>query len=252
MSALQSYLRANAATGRETERIGPFLATFSPRSANRFLNYAVPDDGAVPTASEVEALAEAYRRRNLLPRLEFMTDTAPEAEPALRAAGFALERRVPVMTCPPGQAVTQPEPAGTTLVVPGADAEYAAMLSAQHEAYDSLDPVTDDDVAGAKDNVARGGLAVVAFDRETGEAAGGGVADVITDGFTELAGFGVRARYRRRGIAAAITECLTRRAHERGAHLPFLTPAGPPEARIYARAGYRPASEMVHLSRENT
>ncbi|QWF82923.1 GNAT family N-acetyltransferase [Amycolatopsis sp. CA-230715] len=251
MSALQSYIRTNAATGRETERIGPFLATFSPRSANRFVNYAVPDDGAVPTTSDVVALIEAYRRRNLVPRLEFMTDTAPEAEPALRGVGFTVERRIPVMTCPPGQVITQPEPVGTTLVVPRTDADYAAMLAAQHEAYDSFEPITDDDVADAKDNVARGGLAVVAYDRETGEAAGGGVADVITGGFTELAGFGVRAPYRRRGIAAAITECLTRRAHERGAHLPFLTPAGPPEERIYAKAGYRPAHEMVHLSRES-
>jgi hypothetical protein len=47
---VQAYLRGVAARGRETERIGPFLATFDRASDNPFLNYAIPDDGARPPA----------------------------------------------------------------------------------------------------------------------------------------------------------------------------------------------------------
>src|SRR3712207_645953 len=50
LSALQSHMRRAAANGRVLEQVGPFLATFSPESGNPFLNYAIPDDGAHPSA----------------------------------------------------------------------------------------------------------------------------------------------------------------------------------------------------------
>lgn len=73
---IQAYLRGAAARGRETERIGPFFATFDNASDNPFLNYAIPDDGAQPSAAEVQALAEAYARRGLRPRLEYLRGAA--------------------------------------------------------------------------------------------------------------------------------------------------------------------------------
>ncbi|WP_338059618.1 hypothetical protein [Amycolatopsis vancoresmycina] len=80
MSAIQTYVRKTAPRGRATERVGPFLAIFSPDTAHPMLNYAIPDDGAKPTAAEIDALTEAYRRRDLLPRLEYFTDVAPDLE----------------------------------------------------------------------------------------------------------------------------------------------------------------------------
>ncbi|MEG3975323.1 hypothetical protein QT970_11950 [Microcoleus sp. herbarium8] len=55
-SRIQSYLRFAASQQRDTERIGPFLATFSRHSANPYLNYAIPDDGAAPSLADVNAL----------------------------------------------------------------------------------------------------------------------------------------------------------------------------------------------------
>jgi hypothetical protein len=81
---IQEYLRAAAARGRDTEHIGPFLATFSRSSTNRFLNYAMPDDGARPSAGDVELLIEAYGRRGRRARLEYITAGAPDVEESLR------------------------------------------------------------------------------------------------------------------------------------------------------------------------
>lgn len=247
MSALQSHMRSSAAAGRTTEQVGPFLATFSPDSTNPFLNYAIPDDGARPSPSDVEGLTSAYRRRDLLPRVEFLVETAPEAETALVAAGWSVERRIPVMLCPPGAVVPRPV-AGFELVVPASDEEFLGMIAAQYEAFDQPVDVSAADVAKARERLAAGGFAVLARDAVTGEAAGGGVAEAVVNGTSEVAGIGVRPPFRRRGLGAAITAFLTAAVHEAGGSTVFLTPAGVPEQRLYERVGYVPAGAMVHLS----
>jgi ribosomal protein S18 acetylase RimI-like enzyme len=242
-------MRRAAAAGRTTEQVGPFLATFSPNSANPFLNYAIPNDGAQPSRSDVDALTTAYARRDLLPRVEFLAETAPGAETALLDAGWSVERRIPVMLCPPGAAVALPVPAGIELVVPGSDDEIRDMLTVQYEAFDQRADISAADVARTGDSIRAGGFAVLARDAVTGEAAGAGVAEAVVDGTSEVAGIGVRSRFRRRGIGAAMTAFLTTAVHGAGGRTVFLTPAGVPEQRIYERAGYVPAGDMLHLSR---
>ena len=232
-----------------TEQVGPFLATFSPDSAGPYLNYAIPDDGARPSSSDVDALTETYAQRDLLPRVEFMAETAPAAERALLVAGWSVERRIPVMLCPPGSAVAVPAPAGIELVVPGTDDEVLGMLVAQHEAFGEPTDIPHAEVDKTRERLRAGGFAVLAREVVTGEPAGGGVAEAIVDGTTEVAGIGVRERYRRRGIGAAVTAFVTAAVHDAGARTVFLTPAGVPEQRMYARAGFAPTGDMVHLSR---
>ncbi|MGH3761724.1 GNAT family N-acetyltransferase [Actinophytocola sp.] len=244
MSALQSHMRRAAASGRTTERVGPFLATFSPDTANPYLNYAIPDDGARPTRSDVDALTAAYRSRDLVPRLEFLVATAPDAEPVLRAAGYVVERRIPVLLCPPGALVTPPAPEGVELVVPESDVDFKGMVGAQHEAFGDTSPV---DVAGARAWLEKGGFSVYARDAATGEPVGGGVAEPVVDGTAEVAGIAVRSAHRSRGVGAAITVWLTAAVHDRGARTVFLTPAGVAEQRLYTRVGYQAADDMLHL-----
>ena len=112
MSAIQTYVRKTAPRGRDTEQVGPFLATYARGTDHPMLNYAIPDDGAKPTAAEIDALTGAFRRRDLLPRLEYFTDVAPDLENLLVGAGYVLERRVPLMTCGPGDRIDRPVPAG--------------------------------------------------------------------------------------------------------------------------------------------
>jgi len=252
---IQSYLRATASRVRDTERIGPFLATFDRTSDHPFLSYAIPDDGAEPTADDVAALIGAYRARGRRPRLEFLPAVAPAAEAVLLAGGFAVEARPPLMTCGPADAVEIADPPGIELVTPESDAEHVARVRVTAAAFGEPagDPDADDGgadaatVARTRDTVAAGGIVILARDAQTGASAGGGVCTPPGDGATELAGIGVRQEYRRRGVAAAITSRLAREAFAAGVRTAFLTPGDDGALRVYERAGFRSRGTMLHL-----
>ncbi|MFI6300411.1 GNAT family N-acetyltransferase [Amycolatopsis thailandensis] len=243
--ALQSYIRTTAAKFRETERIGPFLATYYLEATSPFLNYAIPDDGAVPTHDDVAELTEAFRERGLMPRLEFLTEAVPAAEAVLVECGYTLERRVPLMICTPEQVVEQPGPAGISLITPKTADELRKMIRAQNLAFGETDP--DQHLDPSPDQLSGETMSVMAVD-ENGDVVGGGVATAILDGATEVAGIGVIEEYRSRGIAAAMTEYLTREAHARGGRSVFLTPGAGQAERVYGRVGFETAAECVHLS----
>jgi ribosomal protein S18 acetylase RimI-like enzyme len=248
MSAIQTYVRKTAPRGRETERVGPFLATYSPGTAHPMLNYAIPDDGAKPTAAEIDALTGAYRRRDLLPRLEYFTDVAPDLEKSLVEAGYGLERRVPLMTCTPAGFTDRLAPSGYVIREPESGEDYRRMRSAQNLAYGEPAEVTEEEAERAKKGKAAGVTSALAEDVATGEVVGGGVALEIVDSTTEIAGIGVLDTHRGRGLAAALTAFLTRDAFAKGALTAFLTPGDLGIGNVYARVGYRPAGECVHLS----
>ncbi|MDX3192051.1 GNAT family N-acetyltransferase [Streptomyces sp. MN03-5084-2B] len=246
MSAIQAYVRTTAPRGRETEQVGPFLATYSPGTSHPMLNYAIPDDGARPTPAEIDALTAAYRRRDLLPRLEYFTDVAPDLEKLLIEAGYQLERRVPLMTCAPAQRVDKPAPAGIRLRVPESGVDFRRMREAQNTAFGEPAEIGDEEIERLSgDTVVRH---LLAEDFAAKKIIGGGLALEIVDGTTEIAGIAVLEEYRGRGIAAALTAHLTRQVHEAGAHTAFLTPGDLGIGTVYARVGYRPAGECVHLS----
>jgi ribosomal protein S18 acetylase RimI-like enzyme len=248
LRAYADYIRANAASGRHVEHVGPFIATFTGHTANPYLSYAIPLDGAAPTDADVRALVGVFRRRGRVPRLEYFPVLAPEVAPRLDAAGFTVERRIPLMVCTPPDLRPIPAPDGVAVRLPAGDGEYLAAASAQHDAYEELEPAGPDDAARLRRLADGGGVVVVAVVEATGEAAGAGVCDAIHHGFGELAGIGVRSRFRRRGIAAAITHRLARAAFAAGATTVFLTPGGPAEQRIYQRVGFTPIAEQAHVS----
>jgi len=248
MSAIQKYVRTTASRGRETERVGPFLATYSPGTHHPMLNYAIPDDGAKPTPAEIGALTEAFRRRGLLPRLEYFTDVAPDLENLLVEAGYAIERRVPLMTCTPARFADHPAPGGYAIREPESGEDYRGMRSAQNRAYGDPAEVTEEETERARKSKAAGVTSALAEDLAADEIVGGGVALEVVDGTTEIAGIGVLDTHRRRGLGAALAAFLTQDAYAKGAHTAFLTPGDLGIGRMYARLGYRPAGESVHLS----
>ena len=245
---LQQYVRTAAPRGRDTEQIGPFLATFHPTDPLRYLSYAIPEDGARPTAEDVAALVAAYEHRDRLPRLEFLPGAAPAVEAVLLAAGFVVEARLPAMVCTPRQLVVPSLDAGLELAVPCDDADLYAMTAAQHAAFGD-EPPDADSVASSRTMLDPGTLAILARDRASGEVVGGGVATVPGDGVTEIAGIGVLEAHRRRGIATAITARLTADAFAAGVTTAFLTPGDDGAHRVYQRAGFADATVMLHISR---
>jgi RimJ/RimL family protein N-acetyltransferase len=254
--AILRYLTGAASRYRDVERVGPFTATFDRDDLNPYLNYAIPDADARPDLADVAALAEAYRRRGRVPRLEYPPAAAPAVEAALLAGGFAVEARLPVMTCTPEAVVDLT--AGTdgfVVAVPESDADWRGLHRAQHAAFGAVagspPPEDSDDaaeLAHQRERLAAGGLALLARDTASGAIVGGGVATVPDEGVTEIAGIGVLEDHRRRGIAGAITSGLTRAAFAAGLTTVWLTPGNDGAHRVYARAGFADTTSVVHLS----
>jgi GNAT superfamily N-acetyltransferase len=253
-SAIQAYLRHAAAWGRATERIGPFLALFTPGSPNPSLNYAIPDDEATPGPGDVAALVAAFERRALTPRLEYLPGAAPAVRAALVAGGFGTERTLAVMTCGRGGVITVPPPDGIEVIAPVTDDDHAGALAVAYEAYE--DPLgaaapAPSAIAGRRALVSRGGCVVLARDAAAGAAAGSALTEAAYGGTTELAAVAVSRAYTGRGIATAISSQLARWAFEREPALEtiWLTPEDAGRARIYARVGFTETSAALHISR---
>ncbi len=168
-------MRVGARHGRATEQIGPFLATFTAYTDNPYLNYALPDDGATPSSAEVAALITAFEGRVRRPRLEYVSRLAPAVEPALLAAGFAVEDRLPLMICNRGEERAVVPPPGIAVVRPTTDAELFGLLAAQNEAYGGSAPEADA-VEQLQTSLESGTMALLARVAGTGEVVGGGCA----------------------------------------------------------------------------
>jgi ribosomal protein S18 acetylase RimI-like enzyme len=247
---IQNYMRFAASFWRETQKVGPFLATFHRHSENPYLNYAIPDQGAEPSDEEVAALVSAFERRGLKPRLEYLPSQAPLAETALLASGFRAEGRLALMTCTRESFRSLPVPPGIEIVVPVSDSDFAGIVLVTKQSYEAeAAPPTQAEVDGRRALIGAGGFAVLARDRETGEPAGSGICEVRHGGVTELATVGVRPQFRRRGIAAAVTARLAGEAFAAGVSLIWLTPLGDEGERIYSRVGFVTGSEVLHISR---
>ncbi|MGD0410056.1 MAG: GNAT family N-acetyltransferase [Candidatus Limnocylindrales bacterium] len=246
--AIHAYLRASARRWRECEQIGPFLASYSRTSSNPYLNYAIPDDGAEPSARDVTELIDAYVHRGLKPRLEYIPDLAPAVEPALIAAGFKAEGRLALMGFGPDDPGSAVVPAGIELVAPDSDGDLHAVRLVQHEAYEEADQPGEQEVRSLRRSLASGGGAVLARTVVDRIPVGAGEYTPIVDGVTEVTSIGVRPAYRRRGIAAAMTSWLARAAHASAATTLFLM-ASEDEERIYARVGFVTEGRVLHISR---
>jgi len=241
-------MRVGASHGRAVERIGPFLATFTTHSNNPYLNYAIPDDGATPSSVDVAALIAAFEARSRRPRLEYVARLAPAVEPALLAAGFTVEDRLPLMICDCGEEQAVALPLGIDVITPTSDAELFGLIAAQSEAYGGSASPDVDEVERLRASIESGLIAMLARVAATGEVIGGGMCTVPADGISEVAGIGVREAFRRHGVAGALTARLVRAAFAVGVYTAFLTPANEAAGRVYIRAGFAPVGEILHIS----
>jgi ribosomal protein S18 acetylase RimI-like enzyme len=241
-AAVQHFLRTRAWNGAQ---VGPFSILFSASNPSPFANYAIPVDDARPTPAEVAALEAAFLARERRPRLEYVPAAAPGVEAALLAAGFTVEMRPPLMTRRATTPAQQPEPKGFDLRFVETAENLADAARVGAEAFGGGDA----DAQWLMKVVARGGRVLVAYDRETGEAAGAGAFIPPIGDVTEVVGIGVRPAFRRRGLAQAITSMLAEAAFAGGCSLTFLSAAGEAQASIYGRARFVLQSPMLFISK---
>lgn len=236
---VQASIRVVNAAERDPVVAGPFTLYRHRASDHPYANYAVPNPGA-PEWDGIDALRAAFADECLRPRLEFVAECAPGLEQALAAAGFELQGRYPVMTLPADELREVPAPDGVVIArVLAQGGAVRALLTTAAEAFGD-GPPTDAQVG------AYGGRGLLA--RANGEPAGAAFHSEVADGVSELGGIGVRERFRRRGIAAALTSAAAGQAVAVGAQLCFLTPGDDGAERVYARAGFiRAGTTMVHM-----
>jgi hypothetical protein len=242
LTGIQGHLRASIVTG--AERVGPFLVTVDPDTDNPYRNYAIPDDGAAPTPAQVEELAARLAGRDRTPRLEFVAP-APAVEQALAAAGFAVERRLPLMALPPADLRAPDRPAGVDVLLATTDEQLWQAARVQNAAYGESEP-GEPDLRRLRRTVDAGGAVGLAL--LDGVPVGSGLYTRPVGGLAELAAVGVVEAYRRRGIATAVSYLLSRTAVEAGI-APYLQAEGEPEERMYARLGYRTVGALIVASR---
>ena len=139
---VQSSIRAVNAAERESVVAGPFTLYRSRASDHPYLNYAVPHAHAHPVEDwdGIEELRAAFVTRGLQPRLEFVAERAPGLEEALEAAGFALQARIPVMTCPAQDLREVPPPEGVVIARVFGGPDVRRMMEVQSAAFGAGPP----------------------------------------------------------------------------------------------------------------
>ena len=245
--ALQSFLRASAASGRTVVRVPPFTAFVDESDALKYLNYAIPDSDVGPAGSDVAALREVFRARGRLPRLEWVEEAAPRVAAALDAAGMREELRTPLMTCAPEE-LAEAEAAVDDLVVAAvSDGDLRAIVDLQRVAF-GLEPLGDADPPSSSARPHGGGAVLARAAGPAGPPVAAAVWTRVIDGCSEVAGVATAAPWRRRGLAGVVTAAAARAAFVAGARLCVLSPGDDAAQRVYARAGFRRAATMLHWS----
>ena len=255
-SRIQHHARARALASADSVRSGPFVLRYNRGWASPFANYAIPDDGAAPTADDVTALIDAFRERDRLPRLEYLPSCAPLVEAALLAAGLTVENRVIVMACTAETLVAPDSSPGVVCREPDGEGEFLAAALVQHLGYGgAADAEGVEEAARGADRLhataADGGfvaLAATGTPNDVGTVVGTGTCTPPLDGLSELVGLAVDSDFRRCGIAAALAAHLTAAALTGGCRLVWLEPGDADIQRIYARIGYRAVGEKLNIS----
>ena len=137
---------------------------------------------------------------------------------------------------------------GFDIALAETDRDFLGHAAVQKEAFGDPSPPGEADIAGLRRSLRRGGHILVAHCRETGEAAGAGAFMPPQNGVTEVVGIAVAERFRRRGLAEAMTGVLAEQAFRAGCSMAFLSAAGEAQSAIYARAGFLRRSPMAYMS----
>jgi ribosomal protein S18 acetylase RimI-like enzyme len=248
---VQSFAVANLRRRPVVVQTGDFVAGFDPSTTSPHINYATPVPGAQPTSRDVASLIEAFRERDLKPRLEFAPDAAPAVEPALRGAGFTMEEVHEYLVCTPATLTMPREPhAGGCLVeIPSTGEDYASIDAALSEAFPGEFTSSPQGVARLRRTQENGGA--VRFVRAPdGGCAGGASCSAPAVGTSELSGVGTRPAFRGRGIAASVTAALTETMFAQGAQSVWLEYSGEGSRRVYERVGYTPQGTRLYMALE--
>jgi ribosomal protein S18 acetylase RimI-like enzyme len=231
----------------ESVEVGPFVIGWDPTTDSRFINYATPQLDADITTADVTALVAAFRDIGRVPRLEYVTSSAPSLERHLLEAGFTVEARHDYLVCSPESLTVPALPEAFELAEPATDDDIAGVVAAQNEAFGAEPTATPADIARVRRTQGNGGVVMLVRSLD-GAYVGGGQAAPPGAGVSEVAGIAVREAFRRRGIAGALTAAITARMFAAGVHGTWLEASGEDSWRVYERVGYAPTGKRLYIA----
>ena len=241
----QRFLRTVAARGRTSIEVPPFTVYVDETDPLRYLSYAIPADGARPEPAQVEALREAMRARDRLPRLEWVEEAAPDVAPVLAACGMVEELRAPLMRC--GQADLLDASAGVEgLALARLDDALLRPASDMQRIAFGDEPVPADQEPFDPRTKGGGGVVATVDGEPVSLACWSGVAD----GLAEIWGVATAQAWRGRGLAGVVTRAAAEGAFASGAAAAVLSPGSDEAQRLYTRAGFVRAATSIYYADE--
>jgi predicted GNAT family acetyltransferase len=172
---------------------------------------------------------------------------APLLEARLVDYGFAVEERLPLMTCTRSSLHALVPPEGVAIRTPSDATSMLALARLQHDIFADPDPADERSVARLRDTLEHGGGALLATDSTTGDSIGAAQTVIPGGGATEVVGVAVAPSERRRGIAAAMVSALASQCFDAGLVTVFLE-AAPGADGAYRNAGFQRTSTSLHIS----
>jgi ribosomal protein S18 acetylase RimI-like enzyme len=247
LRGLEAKTARAVANGRETARIGRFLAAAHPTNDLIWLNYALPLPELAHDADitgDIADLRQWFRERGRVLRFEIFQPLWPRLGPALERAGLRLQGAMPLMLCAPGdlRPIAAPGVTVRRLDDTATDDTLRQVMATGQAAFDQPSDVRDADLAELRDNLRRG-VYRSGYAEFGGSVAGIGTVVTMND---ELAGIGTLPQYRRRGIAATLSTALLADHFAAGATMAWLSAGDDPAHATYAKIGFRDAGVQLN------
>lgn len=241
------------------EAHGPLVLFVSRFPTMRLYARPALGEGAPPTVEDIAAVRARQRVLGAPEAFEWVHETTPALLPAAEAAGLSV-MRAPLMVLDPAAlpaapALEEADAAAVRFLDPdspsfaGDLATYRAVANLGFgapgtAAGDAGPAARDAALAPAEDaeairELVRAGAADYALAVSPAEGALAGGAFQRAGTVVEIVGVATLPSARRRGLGAAITAALARRALEQGAGLVILSAGGEDVARMYSRVGFR-------------
>ena len=251
LPAIEAYYDAVPRTAARTESLGPFTLFVNPGPGWPY--YARPTLGATAfTPADVVRVRERQRSLGVPEALEWVAEMTPRVRPAAEAAGLHV-REHPLLVLDPSEHRHLPPLAGVVIRLVAPEDDLATLGAVAGVAFawpgTSVGPAATVEVAAA---AAGRPPEAVAFERARLRAGWTIMAAAYVDdqpvavgshqpvgGVSEIVGVATLPAFRRRGIAAVLTDVLVEDAGRRGVQTVFLSAGDAAVARVYERVGFR-------------
>jgi GNAT superfamily N-acetyltransferase len=228
---IERAIADSTATARARLDEGPFRLLLDPERDVVFVNYAAPIKPLNSPREEITKLIAAFRFHNRTPRLEFAKELWPDIEEPLILAGFKLTQTLPMMACARYNFRPRTVP-GLDIRLMGPKDDVRLYYRTANEAFEMQWPVSESAIPKSDADKTTGPLQI-ALAYVQGECAG----CACLSGIWELSGVGTRPRFRRRGIASAVSSYLLKE-HFKTNDLAWLAADDKAAEAVYGKLGF--------------